>query len=202
MDVAEQTAGIASWCFAGHCKPIPGSCEKNLLFFTPVETPTEQSPVPLSRTSCVTDSPTALVVTRRAPRDGIRDGVARRAHYARAACRTRRHNRDGGEPRECYREAGFRIVKIRARRMRRAGFAMDWQTTGFLRDAGSQKRRKFLPKHCAVLSVLRASPGWPSFATRQTHAFDPGTDSRRSEKWLAITLALVLPALSRLDASW
>jgi hypothetical protein len=79
---------------------------------------------------------------------------------------------------------------------------MDRQTTGFLRAAGSQKRRKFLPQHCAALSVLRASPGRPSLAARRTHAFDPGTDSRRSEKWLAITLALVLPALSRLDASW
>ena len=27
--------------------------------------------------------------------------------------------------------------------MRRAGFARDWQTTGFLGDAGSQKHRKF-----------------------------------------------------------
>jgi hypothetical protein len=201
MDVAEQTTRIARR-FAGRCKPIPGSnacvrrvdrddnpglarsmycaaqcCGKNFPrfhfpasgekpvifnplkipldvyvspgFFTPVETPTEQSPVPLSCTSCVRDSPTALVVTHRAPRDGSRDRVARRAHHARAACRTRRHNHDGGEPRECYREAGFRIVK----------------------------NRRFLPKA-------------------------PGTDSRRSEKWLAITLALVLPALSRLDVSW
>lgn len=39
------------------------------------------------------------------------------------------------------------------------------------------KNRKFLPK------ALR-------------------TGSRRSEKWLAITLTLMFPALSRLDASW
>jgi hypothetical protein len=31
--------------------------------------------------------------------------------------------------------------------------------TGFPRDAGSQKRGKFYPQHCAVLSMLRASPG-------------------------------------------
>jgi hypothetical protein len=39
-----------------------------------------------------------------------------------------------------------RSVKNRARRMRRAGFATDRQTTGFLRAAGLRKRRKFFPQ--------------------------------------------------------
>jgi hypothetical protein len=125
----------------------------------------------------------------------------RRAEHARTTGRAMRHNQCGRAPSERDRETGFRIVKNRARRMRRAGFATDWKITGFLRDAGSQKRRKFLPPHCAVLSVLRASPGWPSWATRRTHAFDPWTDSRRSEKWLAITIDGTLRAVFRREVT-
>ena len=44
------------------------------------------------------------------------------------------------------------------------------------------KAQKVCPQHCALLSVLRASPGWPSMATRRTHAFDPGTGLRRPER--------------------
>jgi hypothetical protein len=54
----------------------------------------------------------------------------------------------------------FRSVQNRARRMRRAGFAMDWQTTGFPRDAASQKRGKFCPQ----------PPGTGFTAVRKTNA--------------------------------
>jgi hypothetical protein len=75
MDVSEQRTGIASLHFAGRCKPFPGSCGKNVLFFTPVKTQAEQSPVPLSRTLPLGGSLATLVVTRRAPKAGSRDGV-------------------------------------------------------------------------------------------------------------------------------
>jgi hypothetical protein len=52
--------------------------------------------------------------------------------------------------------------KTGARRMRRAGFAMDRQTPGFLRDAGSQERRKFCPLD---LTHKHDSPGLTSALT-------------------------------------
>jgi hypothetical protein len=61
--------------------------------------------------------------------------------------------------------------------MRQAG--SPWMVNPGLQRSRIAKRRKFFPQHCGVLSMLRASPGWPSVATRRTHAFDPGMDLRR-----------------------
>ena len=36
--------------------------------------------------------------------------------------------------------------------------------------------------HCAALSLLRASPGWPSMATRRTHASYPWPPARRMRR--------------------
>jgi hypothetical protein len=88
-----------------------------------------------------------------------------------------------------------------------SGICNGLQITGFPREAGQRDRGKSLSQHCAVLSMRRASPGWPlSYAilaalkprayirirpcdlyvaplvTRQTHAFDPRTDLQRAGK--------------------
>lgn len=44
------------------------------------------------------------------------------------------------------REVMSRGVQNRARRIRRAGFAREWQITGFRRDAGKRKRRNCFPQ--------------------------------------------------------
>jgi ORF6N domain len=80
----------------------------------------------------------------------------------------------------------FRSVKNMGSSHATSEVCHGWQTTGFLRDAGPQKRRKFCPQHCAVLSLLRASPGWPYMASRRTHAFDPWTDLQRSGQQVTI----------------
>jgi hypothetical protein len=50
--------------------------------------------------------------------------------------------------------------------------------------------------HCATHSVLRSSPGWPSMATRSTHAYCPWSHARRhaARPW---TLREKLSALLR-----
>jgi hypothetical protein len=64
----------------------------------------------------------------------------------------------------------FRSVKNRARRMRRAGFDMDRQTTGFLGDAGLQKRRKFLPQRPGTDSRGRPARGPENKCAPRTEA--------------------------------
>lgn len=49
------------------------------------------------------------------------------------------------------------------------------------------KAQKVRPQYCAVLSLLRASPGQPSLVTRRTHAFDPWTDLQRPGKQVRST---------------
>jgi hypothetical protein len=42
--------------------------------------------------------------------------------------------------------------------------------------------------HCAAQSLLRASPGWPSMATRETHASRPWSPVRRMRRTLATAI--------------
>jgi len=77
--------------------------------------------------------------------------------------------------------------------MPRAGFAIDGKPPAFCAVQDRKKRRKFCPQHCAMLSMLRASPGWPlscaillrsspgwpSMATRVTHALRPWSPVER-----------------------
>jgi hypothetical protein len=80
----------------------------------------------------------------------------------------------------------FRGVRNRVRRTRRTGFATKanhWLSA----RCTIAKEQKVRPQHCAVLCMLRASPGWPSLATRRTHAFDPWTDSQRPGKQMRST---------------
>jgi hypothetical protein len=67
-----------------------------------------------------------------------------------------------------------------------SGICNGLQIAGFPRGAGWRERGKFLPQHCAALSMLRASPGRTFLYARQTHAFDPGTDLQRREKQVTI----------------
>jgi hypothetical protein len=80
----------------------------------------------------------------------------------------------------------FRSVKNRARRMRRAGFAKDRQTTGFLRAARSQKRRKFFHSpHGSNACVRRVTRDWLPPGLREAGQRS-AMGSRRSEKCIPI----------------
>jgi hypothetical protein len=94
MDVAEQTTGITGLRFAGRCKPIPGSCGKNILFFTPVETQAQQSPAPVSRTASLRDSRATLATITCSPQVNQRNDVASRAQHAIASASRSVHRRD------------------------------------------------------------------------------------------------------------
>jgi len=60
--------------------------------------------------------------------------------------------------------------------------SMAWERRpreGPFRGSGTRRRASPLRGHCAAQSLLRASPGWPSMATRATHASHPfGRSSR------------------------
>jgi hypothetical protein len=62
-----------------------------------------------------------------------------------------------------------------------SGICLDGKSLAFRAKLDSESAESS-PQHCASLSLLRASPGCPSMATRQTHAFDPRTASRRPGK--------------------
>jgi hypothetical protein len=94
MDVPEQTTGITGLRFAGRCKPIPESCGKNILFFTPVETQAQQSPAPVSRTASLRDSRVTPATITCSPQVNQRNDVAYRAQHAIASASRSVHHRD------------------------------------------------------------------------------------------------------------